>query len=117
MQLVGEGFVLMQDNDAKHTSKLCQMYIKSKEEQQSADLNTIELGWDEIDRMLLTSGKSYIKVGRILFSLPPGFIEKSAENLRSSDSSQRVSFLWINCLRNLCVCARVRVCVLGIIFI
>ena len=32
-QLVGQGFVLMQDNDPKHTSKLCQKYIKSKEEQ------------------------------------------------------------------------------------
>ena len=35
MQLVGQGFVLMQDNDQKHISKLCQSYIKSKEEQQS----------------------------------------------------------------------------------
>ena len=31
-QHVGQGFVLMQDNDPKHTSKLCQRYIKSKEE-------------------------------------------------------------------------------------
>ena len=58
-QLVGQGFILMQDNDPKHTSKLCQMYFKSKEEQhilqlmswpaQSADLNPIELVWDELD--------------------------------------------------------------------
>ena len=27
MRLVGQGFVLMQDNDPKHTSKLCQRYI------------------------------------------------------------------------------------------
>ncbi len=26
MQLVGQGFVFMQDNDPKHTSKLCQRY-------------------------------------------------------------------------------------------
>ena len=56
-----QGFVLMQDNDPKHTtSKLCQSYIKSKEEQhifqlmswpaQSADLNPIELVWNELDR-------------------------------------------------------------------
>ena len=32
-QHVGQGFVLMQDNDTKHTSKLYQRYIKSKEEQ------------------------------------------------------------------------------------
>ena len=31
--LVGQGFVLMQDNDPEHTSKLCQRYIISKEEQ------------------------------------------------------------------------------------
>ena len=51
--LVGQGFVLMQDNDSK------QRYIKTKEEQhvlqliswlmQSADLNSIELVWDELD--------------------------------------------------------------------
>ena len=32
-QLVGQGVVLMQDNDPKHAFKLCQKYIKSKEEQ------------------------------------------------------------------------------------
>ena len=30
MRLVGQGFVLMQDNDTKHTSKLCQRYIKGR---------------------------------------------------------------------------------------
>ena len=48
-QLVAQGFLLIQDNDPKHTNKLCQRYIQSKEEQhvlhltcwltQSADLN------------------------------------------------------------------------------
>ena len=32
-QLVVQGFVLMQDNDPKHMSKLCQWNIKSKEKQ------------------------------------------------------------------------------------
>ena len=59
-QLVAQGFVLMQDNDPNYTSKLCQRYIKNKEEQhvlqlmswtaQSADLNPIELVWDELDQ-------------------------------------------------------------------
>ena len=59
-QLAGQGFVLMQDNDSKHISKLCQRYIRSKEEQhvlqlmswlvQLADLNPIELAWEELDR-------------------------------------------------------------------
>ena len=31
MRLVGQGFVLMRDKDPKHSSKLCQLYIKSKD--------------------------------------------------------------------------------------
>ena len=63
-RLVGQVFVLIQDNEPKHTSKLCQTYIKSKEEQnvlplisrlaQSADLNPIELVWDEFDQKVRT---------------------------------------------------------------
>ena len=59
MRLVGQGFLLIQDNDPKYTSKLCQRYIKSKEEQhviqlmswlvQSGDLNPIGLVWNELD--------------------------------------------------------------------
>ena len=55
--LVSQEFVLMQDNDSKHACKLCQKYIKNKEEQyvlqlmsclvQAADLNLIELMRDE----------------------------------------------------------------------
>ena len=57
-QLVGHGFVLMQDNDPKHSSKVCLSYIKSLEEQhvlrlmswpvQLGDLNPIELVCDEL---------------------------------------------------------------------
>ena len=60
MRLVSQGFVFMQDKDSKHTSKVRLRYIKSKEGQyalqltswsaQSADLNPIELVWDELDR-------------------------------------------------------------------
>ena len=32
IQLVNQGFVLMQDNDPRHTDKFSQRYIKSKEE-------------------------------------------------------------------------------------
>ena len=57
---VDRGFVLMQDNDRNHASKLCQKYIKSQEEQhvlqliswpaQSADLNPIEQMRDKLDQ-------------------------------------------------------------------
>ena len=59
IQLMGQEFVFMQDDDPKQASKPCQRYIKSKEEQhilqvmswpsQSVDLNPIKLVWDELE--------------------------------------------------------------------
>lgn len=56
----GKKFFFQQDNDPKHTSKLCKNYIGKKEQEgvleildhppQSPDCNPIELLWDEMDR-------------------------------------------------------------------
>lgn len=57
LRLVGPSFIFQQDNDPKHTSRLCKGYLTKKESDgvlcqttcppQSPDLNPIETVWDD----------------------------------------------------------------------
>ena len=66
LRLVGPSFIFQQDNDPKHTSRLCKGYLTKKESDgvlrqmtwppQSPDLNPMEMVWDEMDRRVKAKG-------------------------------------------------------------
>ena len=85
-RLVGQGLVLIQDNDPKNTSKFCQRCIKNKEEQhvfqlmswpaQPADLNPIEPVGDELN--LKVRAKQATRVAHLMQLLSETWAELSS---------------------------------------
>ncbi|KAL6484675.1 hypothetical protein MHYP_G00067200 [Metynnis hypsauchen] len=71
LRLVGRSFIFQQDNDPKHTSRLCKGYLTKKESDevlrqmtwppQSLDLNPIEMVWGELDRRVKAKGPTSAK--------------------------------------------------------
>ncbi|KRT79550.1 hypothetical protein AMK59_7098 [Oryctes borbonicus] len=64
-RLRGRNFTFQEDNDPKHSSRICRNYLASLEEDrlkrmiwplQSPDLSPIELIWDELDRRIRQKG-------------------------------------------------------------
>jgi len=87
---------VQQDNDPKHTSKLCSNYLQREEESgalkmmvwppQSPDLNPIELLWDELDRRVrrvcLTSQEHLWEILQKAWSeIPNSVLEKLVERM------------------------------------
>ena len=64
-EVIGSNFIFQQNNDPKHTSKLCKNYLQNKEKEnqlrimewpaQSPNCNPIELLWDHLDRQIWKS--------------------------------------------------------------
>ena len=68
--LVGPSFIFQQDNDPKHTSRLCKGSLTKKERHgmlhqmtwppQSPDLNPVEMVWDEMDCRVKAKGAQHL---------------------------------------------------------
>lgn len=68
-RLIAANFLWQQDNDSKHSSKLCKNYFGKKQSAgirsimerpaQSPDLRTIKLLWEQLDQMVRTVRSAY----------------------------------------------------------
>ena len=49
LHLVGPSFIFQQDNDPKHTYRLCKGYLTKNESDGMLHLNPVQIVWDEMD--------------------------------------------------------------------
>ena len=95
MQLVGQGFVFIQDNDPKHTRKLCQKYIKSKKGtvplwSNASPISRLKSHWTGVGFDRKVRAKQRTSAAHLWQLLPKSWVELSSVYLQSLESIPRI---------------------------
>ena len=62
MHVVGQGFILQQDTDSKHKSKLCQNYLRKKDQDGKLENNFSIKNWKNWGVLKLLTNSVYVTV-------------------------------------------------------
>ncbi|CAK9827896.1 Transposable element Tc1 transposase [Anthophora retusa] len=96
IRILGEGFTFQEDNDPKHSSRLCRSVLNELEGNnilkrmvwppQSPDLSPIELLWDELDRKAKAQSPTskedlWQKLRQCWSEITPEILEKLLERM------------------------------------